>query len=366
MTASHQLQGSDVRILVLTNDGERAAEAGRELVDHGLDWSLDWTDKVEAALAAEPAPDVLVCAEEVGPFRGVGLLAQLRSEHPEALRILLMGENSGQDPMAALEVAQRMLPQPLDALALMDAVETALEVQALLDDPALKRAIGRVGSLPAAPNQYLALMRLLRNPEATAGSIAALVCKDPSIATQVLRIANSAYYTTGREISDLRTAVSRIGQNALARLVLASEVFLAGTHSAEVAAMRDRSLKISRLAAALLAGPSAELAATAGLLAEVGLLLPPEACVDESGTAVPHDIAGAYLLGLWGLPAPIVEAVALHRSPARIRSFWVAGAVHLAAALVRGDDVDEEYLRRVGKLDELPRWRSLAWQSEAA
>lgn len=347
-------------ILVVSNDGARAEEVRRELHDQGLDWRLEWTDQLDAALSMERAPDVLVCAEEVGPYSGVGLLAQLRTRHPEGMRILLTAADDRTDPTHALEVAQRVLSDPLDALALIEAVESALELRALLDDPALKRAIGRVGSLPAAPNQYLALTRMLRDPDVSAARVAGLVGQDPAVAAQVLRMTNSAYYSAGREITDLRSAVTRLGQNVLRQLVLASEVFFTGSHSAEAKGMRDRALRISRLASELLAGPSSDLAATAGLLAEVGLLLPQQACVDESGTVTPHNVAGAYLLGLWGLPPPIVEAVAFYPTPSRIRGFWVTGAVHVATALVNGTAIDETYLRRVGQFEQLPRWRALA------
>ncbi len=354
-------------ILVVSNDGVRAEEVRRELDDQGLDWRLEWTDAVASVLSGERVPDVLVCAEDLGTYSGIALLAQMRTRHPETMRILLTMPGEQPDSTQAMEVAQRVLPEPLDALALIDAVESAAELRTLLDDPALKRAIGRVGSLPTAPNQYLALTRLLRDPDVSAARIAALIGEDPALAAQVLRMTNSAYYSTGREITDLRTAVTRLGQSALRQLVLASEVFFVGNHSPAAREMRDRALRISRLASHLLAGPSAELAATAGLLAEVGLLLPQQAHVDESGQVTPHNIAGAYLLGLWGLPAPIVEAVAFYKTPSRIRGFWVTGAVHVAAALVNETDVDEGYLRRVGQFEQLERWRSMAGErAEAA
>lgn len=349
-----------VLILVVSDNGERAEQVRKELLEHGLDWQLEWTANAEATLSGDCAPDVLVCAEHVGHFSGIGLLGQLRARHPEAMRILLMDAGNNHDPMHALEVAQRMLPEPLDALSLIDAVESAEELRSMLDDPTLKKAIGRVGSLPAAPNQYLALTRLLRDPDVTATRIADVVAQDPAVAAQVLRMTNSAYYSTGREITDLKSAVTRLGQNVLRQLVLASEVFFVGTSSSEAKAVRDRALRISRLAGQLLGGPSADLASTAGLLSEVGLLLPPTARVDEAGVVTPHNVAGAYLLGLWGLPAPIVEAVAFYQTPSRIRGFWVTGAVHVAAALINGEPIDEGYLRKVGQFDNLPRWRSMA------
>lgn len=345
-------------ILLVDAERERAAQIEDELAEQGLDWRLAHAANADEALAlaGEVVPDVLVCSGGGAPGLGLGLLSRLRELHPAAVRILTVAPGEDQDAMQALEVAHRVLPEPLDALALIDAVEGVMELRSLLEDPALKQAINRVGALPAAPRQYMALTRLLRDPDTSAGRIAEVVGQDPTIAARVLRLGNSAYYSGGREISDLRSAVTRLGQNALRQLVLASEVFAAG---ANADAVRDRALRISQLSGRLLAGPSADLAATAGLLAEVGLLLPRAG--DEGDFTTSYPVTGAYLLGLWGLPGPIVEAVAFHREPARVRgSFWVAGAVHVAAALVNEREVDLAYLRSVGQLDKLPRWQSLA------
>ena len=345
-------------ILIVDGDRERAARIEREFAEHGLDWRLDWADSAESAIAMTDrlTPDVVLCGEQPGTASGIALLARLRERHPSVVRILLMAADREHDVMPALEVAHRALPESADTLALIDAVESVLELRSLLDDPALKQAINQVGALPAAPRQYMALTRLLRDPDVSAARIAELVAQDPTVAARVLRLSNSAYYSGGREISDLRTAVTRLGQNALRQLVLASEVFAAGGDND---AVRDRALRISQLAARLLAGPSAELAATAGLLSEVGLLLP-RMGGNDGDLGVPYSITGAYLLGLWGLPAPIVEAVAFHLQPARVRNFWVIGAVHVAAALVNEREVDTAYLRTVGQLDKLPRWQAMA------
>src|SRR5690606_18444431 len=90
--------------------------------------------------------------------------------------------------------------EPLEAMALIEAVESVAELRELLEDPALKQAIERVGTLPAAPRQYLALTALLRDPDSTAAQIAEVVGQDPTVAARVLRLSNSAYYSGGREI----------------------------------------------------------------------------------------------------------------------------------------------------------------------
>jgi HD-like signal output (HDOD) protein len=51
-----------------------------------------------------------------------------------------------------------------------------------------------------------------------------------------------------------------------------------------------------------------------------------------------HAEAGAYLLGLWGLPFPLVEAVAYHHTPRAVaqNSFDLLGILVVAHSLLDG------------------------------
>jgi HD-like signal output (HDOD) protein len=83
-----------------------------------------------------------------------------------------------------------------------------------------------------------------------------------------------------------------------------------------------------------------------------------------------HVEVGGYLFGLWGLPEPVVTAIALHDRPGLSpeRRFGPLTTVHVANALVREASaitavvtpppVDEAYLREIGLLDRLPAWRA--------
>jgi HD-like signal output (HDOD) protein len=53
-----------------------------------------------------------------------------------------------------------------------------------------------------------------------------------------------------------------------------------------------------------------------------------------------HAEVGAYLLGLWGLPDAIVEALAFHHCPSACpdQRFSPLTAVHIANALVHTED----------------------------
>lgn len=352
-------------VLIVGDHASAFAEARETIAGYGMDWQLELVRDAAAAEAVAGARAIDVAAVDLcSPgIDGPALLAGIRGKHPEVVRILLLDANQQDTPMRLLDAAHRVLSKPLRADELIEAVESVDELREVLDSEQLKGFIGGIAELPAAPSLYLKLTQTLNDPNAPANAAANLVSQDPAIASKVLRLCNSAYFSGGRTVSDIRSAVIRLGQENLRRLVLASEVFAGQSplSEGEREAMQQNALRASQIAARLLGDASAELAATATLLADVGLLLPGVSRDGSNGS--PHYAqAGAYLLGLWGLPMPIVEAVAHHHQPgkARNRGFWVGGAVHVAHALARGEPIDEDYLHRVGLLDRLEAWRKIA------
>ncbi|PVV06959.1 MAG: hypothetical protein B6D77_14880 [gamma proteobacterium symbiont of Ctena orbiculata] len=82
-----------------------------------------------------------------------------------------------------------------------------------------------------------------------------------------------------------------------------------------------------------------------------------------------HGVVGAYLLGLWGLPQSVVEAVALHNQPAAQgeRVFSVLSVVHIANALmhvvdegaVLDDLLDLDYTDSIKLAERIESWKAL-------
>lgn len=361
-----------MRILLVGGEACLPAELLQYVDDLGDEWEVQSVPDGSAAIVAVASAtiDAVIAAPTLPDLSPVTLLGQIRTLRPETIRIALIdGDSSQRVPSARIiGVAHRFLPLPLAPEVLLEALTSLEELRELLDGARLRAAIGRIEKLPSPPHLYLSLMHALEADEdSNAADIAKLVSTDPAIAAKVLQLCNSAFFNNGRAISDLRGAVTRLGLSTLRDLVLASEVFaLPGMSGSERSALQSRALMASRLAAKMLPASSAELGATAALLADIGLLLAgvrDERLPLEAGDERPgHAEAGAYLLGLWGLPMPIIEAVAFHLQPQRsnVRSFWVAGAVHVACALAAGHEVNEEYLAQVGVLPKLAQWREMA------
>lgn len=362
-----------MRILFVGDETSLPPELVSHIHDLGDDWHAQQVPDGNAAIAAAAQSpfDAVIVAPALPDLTPATLLGQIRTLRPETIRIALLDAHEGHRTPAAriIGVAHRFLPLPLPPEFLLEAITSLEELRELLDNPRLRTAIGRIEKLPSPPHLYMRLMHALEeNDDSDTSDIARLVAGDPAIAAKVLQLCNSAFFSGGRAITDLRAAVTRLGVSTLRDLVLASEVFSVSTLSpAERAAMQRRALLASRIASKLLPQSSAELGATAALLADIGLLLPGvrderQQSAAEDDERPGHTEAGAYLLGLWGLPMPIIEAVALHRQPQRssLRSFWVTGAVHVATALAGGEPVNEEYLTKVGVIARLPTWQQQA------
>ena len=359
-----------MHILLVGDDAALPAELSEFILAWGDEWEVTRVsdgNSAVAELASHPIDALIVAPHVVG--LPPTMLLQARTLRPEAIRIALVSEhNAGRPPSARLiGLAHRFLPSPLAPEALLEALSSIEELRELLDNPQLRNAIGRIEKLPSPPGLYLSLTAALEQDNAIDnGQIADLVATDPAIAAKVLQLSNSVFFNSGRTITDLRTAVTRLGLATLRDLVLASEVFSSSIISEEKRAqLQQRAMMSARLASRLLPSSSAELGATAALLADIGLLLPgvvEQGQNSEQHQTLGHADAGAYLLGLWGLPMPIIEAVAFQLQPGRsnVRSFWVAGAVHVATALAAGSAVDEQYLANVGVLPKLEQWRAMA------
>jgi putative nucleotidyltransferase with HDIG domain len=88
-----------------------------------------------------------------------------------------------------------------------------------------------------------------------------------------------------------------------------------------------------------------------------------------------HAAVGAYLVGLWGLPDSIVEAIAYHHRPGDCEGHAVdvLTAVHVANGLVQPLEstpgqgfIDMGYLAKLGAAQRLPQWAELAARGKGA
>ena len=213
--------------------------------------------------------------------------------------------------------------------------------------------------LEALPIVAQRVLAMVRDDSASVDRIAALLGTDQALTAAVLRHANSGLAMPNRRIASLREALARIGQRALGEgLVRACAGPLLDRGLPPYALPRRVAWRhaatasvASRELARILKAPGAEEASVAGLLHDVGKTVLTSVVPEVTAEAVAiarsrripvwqaeaqvlgfhHGQVGGALLRSWGLPEPLVEAVALHHEPTETTT-RLARIVHLADA----------------------------------
>jgi len=362
----------------------------RALLEHRRDWSVEChTDSRAAWDSIETTtPDLVVVA--CGPVcDGRSLLARVRDGHPDVARVLITDHA---EPSDESDLAQRVLPMSLEPAEFVESLTQVLQYHESFTDPVLRGLLGRIGQLPAAPEVHARLVQRLQDPHATLDDYAAILAEDPALATQVLRVANSAYFGRDRSVSDLAAAAGRLGTRLFTDVVLAAETLDAFGGSAaafDMAEFQRHAASVARVASTLeRRAPWADDAFMAGLLHDVGRLviatrLPDEyaaieALAEQEGCprhvaerrvlGTDHARIGAALLGTWGLPSAVVTAVRQHHECPLTGDLVLdtTVAVALADLLVRDVERDvaaptaEDPTALISGDPRWPWWRALA------
>ncbi len=290
------------------------------------------------------APCDVVVAAELPGMDGVNLLARLRDEYPSIARIVVAPPPAIAVGFRIADLAHQVLPAGSPPELLREALSRTLRLRELLADERLRGLAGSVDGLPSLPRIYGDLTAALESPSCGATEIAAVVCRDPALAAKILQLVNSSFFGLPRQVTSVPEAVAYLGVATVRSLVLSTEamsLFRPAVRAAglDVDALSSRAVATATEAARLAAAEYRSDAFTAGLLSDVGLLLlaakAPELLRREEVTlGFTHGAAGAYLLGLWGLPLGVVEAVAFHHDPLAAPAGADAGlATRLAVGL---------------------------------
>jgi len=367
------------------------------------DWEMEFISSGPAALermAISPF-DAVVADMRMPGMDGVEFLNEVLRLYPQTVRLILSGHADEQMVLRSVGITHQFLLKPCDQESLKTAVRRAFQVGASLCNPQLKQMVGRLGRLPSIPALYLKLVNQLQDPLIDLEVVAATVSQDIAMTAQILKLVNSAFFGLRRNISNADQAVTYLGVDTLKSLVLSAQAFSQFdgnvNHGFSMDQLWAHSLQVAAVARGIAreeggASTLAEEAFAAGLLHDTGQLilaanLRTEYCdLIQRARAVPcplevmeaqaygttHAEVGGYLLGLWGLPTPIVEAIMLHHHPrlSPVSSFTALTAVHVAEALCAATagsaeanaetHPDLDYLTALGLAGRLDRWREVA------
>jgi HD-like signal output (HDOD) protein len=327
-------------------------------------WEMVFVESGARAIAEmELAPfDVLVTDMRMPGMDGAHLLNLVSGRWPEMIRIMLSGYSEEQQVARLISVAHQYLSKPCDANQLENAIDRCVQLHELLREPRLRAIVGRIRQLPALPRTCGRLRELIARDDVSVKEVAEVIAADSAIAAKVLQIVNSSFFRLGKRITRIEQAVTHLGFIAIRNIAMSVEVFsMWRSHNGVVKfdpeRMQEQAQEVAAVARALThKTPLADDALLAGLLHNIGYGILMQECPQEIARAVAvaraesipmhqaeravmgasHAEIGAYLLGLWGLPHAVLEAVAFQHQPQQVqqKQFDVLAALSTAHALL--------------------------------
>ena len=282
---------------------------------------------------AENGAEVVISDVRMPDIAGAELLGRVRELAPAATRVALTGQADAETALEVHVMAHQFLSKPCDIARIVDVIER----RAALGEKVPMTAVVVAASapeVPASPRTFRQHDMLFSRESWGLEEASRIIEGDAIAATHVVRVASSPYFG-GRHVSSVDGAVRLLGARTVQRIVLGLNT--AGAFGRP--SSQERGQGYSRHAAQMaewasgLADPArASDAYVAGLLHDVGSLvlstthaeghaavLARAATVgipldeaERDAFGFDHADVGAALLGIWGLPGDIVEAVLLH------------------------------------------------------
>lgn len=391
------------RILFVDDEPQVLQGLRRMLHSQCRDWELHFASGGAEALEvmASTPMDVVVSDMRMPGMDGVQLLTEVKKNHPHAARLALSGHMDERMVMESTKVAHQYLTKPCNAEKLVDVIRRLLELRRYLAAESLARLTSTLEQIPSLPKLYMAIQEELASPRCSLKKIGDIISTDVGMSAKILQLVNSSFFGMYNKVTSPAQAVNLLGTETVKALVLHAQVFSLYDPKKcpgfSLARLSRHGLLAATLAKRICVVEKApkdvqDDAFLAGILHDVGKLIFAVNCpglydeilelatgrnlsltaVEEDALGADHAQLGAYLLGLWGMADPVVEAIAFHHRPrlCAMSGFIPLTALHAANELIiqlqpegptgYPEGLDADYLAASGLTDRIHSWEEMA------
>ena len=390
-------------ILFVDEDAYMLKALQRSFRKYRDEWEVKFVEDPTGALNLLSAEPIHILITETR-FKGIGgleLLETVRERYPKIVRIILSGYTDRDVILKSTGIAHQYLSKPCDDEDIRSAITKALMIRDLLKNDSLKSVISKIDSLPSLPSLYMEIINELRSDDPSIQKVGEIVSRDLGMTAKILQLINSSFFGLPQRITSADKAVTLLGLDLVKAIALTSGAFsrFEGIKipGFSVDSLWAHGLKTGGLSKVIAQSERLErrivdAAFMAGLLHDIGKILIAanfpdnfvmiteamkndginfyEAELEIMGAT--HAEVGAYLLGLWGLPEAIIEAVAFHHDPLASNNNAISPLtiVHSANAIENAGDrildyevpiegLDLKYLEELGLSEKIRIWRKI-------
>jgi putative nucleotidyltransferase with HDIG domain len=345
--------------------------------------------------------DVVVSDMRMPGMDGAELLTQIQKRYPHSIRIMLTGQADEESTLRTIGVAHQFLAKPCDPEKLKNILLRASALHRLMIDGKLKDIVSSIDKLPSLPSVYAKLQEKIREPEVSLDDIGEIISQDIAMTAKILQLVNSAFFGLYQTVESPARAVKLLGLDTVKALVLVTQIFSESkieTDYFSVQSLLAHSMTVGVLSKKIAESETDEKESVnnsyiAGLLHDIGKLIFVSKMEGYYTDAVllarkerillslaekrifhaTHCDMGAFLIGLWGFPSDIVEAIGFHHQLGEYPAgtFSPALAVHIANVMYYKfhedetigsiPEFNEEYLHKIGMGDKLQKWQDLCF-----
>ncbi|HWW21797.1 MAG TPA: HDOD domain-containing protein, partial [Steroidobacteraceae bacterium] len=266
-----------MRLLFVDDDPVALEQIRREISHARLHYDVVFVDSGRGALAALEGGEFDAIASDLRmpDMDGPTLLAQVRNQFPNVVRVCMSAGMEDADFMRAMPVTHQFLSKPIVGDALREVIERACALNSILHHQGIRALVGRLNALPATAQTFQDLSDAMTEPNTHTADISRIVSKDTALCVKTLQIVNSSFFRRRQAITSIPAAVTFVGMEMIKSLALSACVFNALDASpAALKLMRDlqaRSLRKAHFARSLLKDSRhADEAFTAALLLDIG------------------------------------------------------------------------------------------------
>ncbi len=204
-----------------------------------------------------------------------------------------------------------------------------------------RQILGKINGIPTFPKTIVKLIGLCDDPDSTIEAIAATIERDPALASDVVRLSNSAGFISGKRVYNVVDAVKTIGlKNVRALLMVSSARSIMDSRYEKFEEIWEHCNNVSLYARFISQdyrlSVRVENIVTAGLLHDLGMIgllsadlalmqkiaaitsdrkIINSTVLEEVSIGIGHSALGGLIARRWNFPDYLIEAIQHHHSP---------------------------------------------------